>query len=130
MQERRGYQRLILDGKIILKTESGNQRIAGAYLENISFGGFAIYAQEKIETDKIVVFELMTPSLEQPLVGKGRIKYVNPLKKHKTDFFTMGIEFTDINKDMVVHLIKRIQLKTANEMKDKKRADPLDFMPY
>lgn len=130
MQERRDYERLTLDGNVSLKTENGNPRTFIAYLDNISFGGFAMHAQERIEVDRIVEFELMTQLLEQPLSGKGKIRHITTPEKYRTVIFTIGVEFIDINKDIVIYLMKRLQLKIVNEIRSKKQTKPLDFLPY
>lgn len=130
MRDRRSYERLALNGHVNLKTENGSLRISNAYLDNISFNGFTMHAIERTEPDMIVDFELMPQSLYEPLAGKGKIRYVKAQEKYKTVMFTMGIEFIDINKDIVTHLIKRVQLKLTNETKEKGRTRPIDFLPY
>jgi hypothetical protein len=130
MQERRTYERFEFVGSVNIKSQNGCPCTFSGSLINISFSGFTMYAQEKIEVSKIVEFELMMNVLDEPLVGKGKVIYVNALAKEKTNLFCIGIEFIDVNKGIIMHLMKRLQLKIAHEARDKKRIKPLDFLPF
>jgi hypothetical protein len=130
MPERRSYERLSLDGNIEIKSENGTPRIFGANLDNLGFGGFAMYTPEKIAAAAVVEFEMITQLSRQPLIGKGKIRHISAPEKYTTPIFTVGIEFTDVNQDLVLYLIKRAQLKIANETRVKKQVKPLDFIPY
>lgn len=130
MQERRSYERFDVEGSINIKSVNGKPRLLSGRLVNIGFGGFTIYTEEKIEGGKTIEFELILVALDQPLAGKGKITYTNALVKEKTTLFSMGVEFIDINKGIITHFMKRLQLKIAREVRDKKKIKPLDFLPY
>jgi hypothetical protein len=89
------------------RTGAGRPRIFRAYLDDISLGGFAVNSDKKIAVDKIVEFELMTRLLEQPLVGKGKVRHVRSRGQDKKGSFNLGVEFLDINKDTVKNLVRR-----------------------
>ncbi len=130
MQERRGYDRLKVDGDIRIISQNGSPVAFKAFLDNISFVGFGMFAAEKIEPETIVEFELTAPILERPLQGTGRIKYVNVPQSQRSTFYTVGVEFVDTNKDIVIHVIKRLQAKMAEAMQSRNSTRPLDFMPF
>jgi hypothetical protein len=129
MPERRNYERIDLEGNISFKVIDTPLAIFEAYLDNISFGGFAMYSAQKQAADSLIEFKLTTQALDQPLLGKGKIMYV-ALPAYRTQIFTMGVEFVEANKDLVTYLIKRLQLKIANAAKAKQKSNPVDFMPY
>jgi hypothetical protein len=130
MDERRHFDRLKLDGNVSIKSESGTLLDFKAFLDNISFLGFAMYAPQKIDTDSVVDFELNTQQLDHPLTGKGRVTYVvNPVPGH-SPFYTMGVEFVETNKDLVTYLIKRLHSKMSENARNKTKVAPVDFIPY
>jgi c-di-GMP-binding flagellar brake protein YcgR len=130
MPERRDYERIDLEGNVSFKVIDTPLDIFEAYLDNISFGGFAMYSAQKQKADSLIEFKLTTQALDQPLLGKGKIRYVALPPAYRTQIFTMGVEFVEANKDLVTYLIKRLQLKIANAAKAKQKSNPVDFMPY
>lgn len=123
--ERRDYERLQLDGVANLKAKDKGLSLCEGDLDNISFGGFAINPKdnaEELKVDSVVGFELMPKASGGPLSGKGKIRYVNDQR--------IGVEFTDTDRDIVTHIIKRIELASIKAMKDRGERETLDFMPY
>jgi len=108
MIEQRDYKRLDLAGRVKLRTDTGRPRVFRAYLDDISFGGFQIYAKERISLGDDIEFEIMTRLANYPLRGKGKVKHVSSIKKGKASFFSMGAEFTDINKKKIITLIDKV----------------------
>ena len=106
MPQRREYRRFDVDAKLDLKTDNGMRRILHAYLDDIGLGGFRLYSEDKIAINKDVQFAVMTPLLNRPLLGRGRIRHINAVKLYGTRFFSMGVKFTRINRKKIKHLIK------------------------
>lgn len=127
--EKRGYERFKLTGNVNVKNQQEGESRLTAYLDNISFGGFAMYAPEKIPVDTAVDFDLMTEALGQPLAGRGRVRYA-AASGYGNTVFNMGVEFVDIDRDAITYLLKRIQARIAEQARNKAGARPLDFMPY
>lgn len=129
MQERRGFERLNIDGKVNLRSFDGELCVEDALLDNISFGGFSFYAQQDIAVDKAVEFNLNSTLVSDPLAGLGRVRHVH---SHGSiaGFFCIGIEFIGPNRDFVTHIIIRLQANIAEEIRKRKGFKPLDFMPY
>lgn len=130
MKERRGYERLSLDGYINLKGEKIKPGPLQVGLQDISFGGFASYGPQELEVDNVVEFELTTQLIDRPILGKGRIRHINKPQRYIVPIFVMGVEFIEVDKDMLLHLIKRQQLKKSQEANAGRRKGILDFMPY
>jgi len=108
MIEQRDYKRLDLGGSVRLRTSMERPRVFRAYLDDISFGGFQVYAKERINLGDDIDFEIMTRLANYPLRGKGKVRHVSSIKKGKASFFSMGAEFTDINKKKIITLIDKI----------------------
>jgi hypothetical protein len=130
MEERRHFDRLKLDGNIIIKSESGLPLDFKAFLDNISFLGFAMYSTQKIEPDSLVNFEVTTQALDRPITGKGKVRYATKPDSNRSPFYTMGVEFIETNKDLVTYLIKKLQAKNAEHARSKANVAPVDFIPY
>jgi len=135
--EKRDYERLKLDGNVSIKSADGRRRRFKAYLENISFGGFAMFAKSrrKMSPETMVEFELVTPCLDEYLPGKGKIRHITRPERYTYPFYIIGVQFTEVNKDMVTHLIKRLQArlvsaKIAAELRSKKIAKAIDYIPF
>jgi len=126
--EKRAFERFNCDGRIAVKTENGSARSFEALLENISFGGLRMFANEKCAMDSVIELELSAPALAGPLWAKAKIRYVLDLSQQRS-FFTMGMEFLETNKDLVLYLIKRQQLKNKH-LETRKKTRHLDFIPY
>jgi hypothetical protein len=109
MPEKRIYKRFDVKGRVGLKTNDGMDYILSAYLDDVGLGGLRMYAQDKMQPDNDVRLRLSTPLLDRPLLAKGRIRNVNSIKRKGTDFYSMGVEFTKINKQRIKHLINKSQ---------------------
>lgn len=118
MAERRGYLRYDVEGYINLKTEDGASSSFKVEVIDISFLGASVYSNERIEIlDKVVYFELNSGLLEQPLTGKGRIKYIREEPRGKTTVFRMGLEFIEVDKNNLLHFLNIIQEMLASKIR-------------
>ena len=104
--EKRAYRRLGLDGNVRVKAAGQSPRVVKAYLDDISLGGFQVYALEKVDIGEKVGFELMTPLYREALLGEGKVRHIRPVTKYNTDFYSMGVEFGKVKKQEVMRLIK------------------------
>jgi len=131
MQEKRDFARMLLEGGVSIETLGDQRRKFTAYLDNVSFGGFSMITNEKTDENTLLDFELMPRLASQAIGGRGKVKYVSAPEKHTTPLYTIGVEFVDVNRDLIAYLLKRIELQNAQEVRNKKRHDKrLDFLPY
>lgn len=120
-----------MDGEVRLTRVDGEPSSFKAYLDNLSFSGFAMYSTEELKVDSAIEFELVTPLLDQYLAGKGKVRHVTLPNKYTARMFTFGIEFTEVDEDLVTYVLKRRQQRLAEAAKKKKpQGNPLDFIPY
>jgi len=114
-----------------MKTRGKFAREHKVFLDNFSFGGFAVYSSEKLRPGRIVEFNLMTQALDQGLVGKGKIRHMTQPPQYTTPLYSVGVEFVEVNKDLVTYIIGRLQAKAAMEMRAKKEKAPsLDYIAF
>jgi len=109
------YPRYAVGGTVNLKVpDSFLNNLFDAGLDNISFGGFAMNSYLKINIDTNISFKLKSLLSDEPLPGKGRIRYVRE-DGYKTIIYKMGVEFTEVNKDVLKYLITKIQSHAKND---------------
>ena len=131
MQEKRGFERMVLDGHMYIKTRGKNPLTLRVFLDDFSFGGFAVYSPEKLKKGRVIEFNLITQVLDQGLVGKAKIRHVSQPPECSTPLYTIGAQFLEVNKDLVTYIINRIQAKMVLQMQARKEvAEALDFMVY
>lgn len=119
MAEKRSHVRYAVNGSIDLKTEEGVSYSFKTGVSNISFRGATILSREKIEIEnKIVHFELMIELTKEPLIGKGKIKYIlKEEDKGGQPIYKMGLEFIDINKNTILFFVNRLQEIRSSRLK-------------
>jgi len=104
IDEKRGYKRLDLKGDVLLKADSGGGLLLKASFDDISFGGFRIYAERRFKVNEYVKFELITKFSETPLNGMGKIRHV---KRTWLGSYLAGTQFMDTAPDGRRNLIER-----------------------
>ena len=114
MQERRKYLRFNTAGSVVLKTGDETPAIIKTELLNISFDGFSVYTSEKIEIGSDVSFELSIKLWNEVIIGEGKIRYMHETKRPDGSF-RVGIEFGEIDKKAIQHIINNIQAEICSE---------------
>ena len=120
MQERRKYIRYNAEGSVIIKAQEGTSRNIQANLVDISFLGIGLEVGEKISSGTDVEFELTTKLWDKTIIGKGKIKHVQEIKRYDTDILRIGIEFIDVDKETIQCIINRIQEDICAQARRKK----------
>jgi len=124
----RAHERFNLEGRISLKVpDSAFLNMFDAALENISFGGFRMSVASKIGIDTVVDFKLFSLLVDEPLTGKGRVKYVKEEPYRQSADYKMGVEFTDVNKDLLQFLMTRIHSLDNREKFSRLRKKGMDM---
>jgi len=130
MPEKRHFDRLRLDGNVQIKSDNSQILEIRAFLENISYVGFGMYSTQKFMPESVVDFELTAQQLDRPISGKGRVCYLVDSASERSPFYRMGVEFIDTNKDAVTYLIKRLQAKMSEDVRNRTNTTHIDFIPY
>ncbi|MCM8769726.1 MAG: PilZ domain-containing protein [Candidatus Omnitrophica bacterium] len=123
----RAYERFQVQGHLSLKVPDTFPAILGdATLDNISFGGFAMNSRQRIEADTVIDFKLKPDPVDAPLVGRGKVRYAKAdiLNQHN---YKIGVEFMQVNKEMLQHLITKLQNMVAEDIKNSQRRKKIEF---
>lgn len=115
MQDRRNYIRYVISGTVNLKFSGDSAPALKANLDDIGFIGFSIYWQELIALGQLVQFEINTEFMDTPLTGKGKIKNIAEVIENESLIYKIGIEFTEVEQDVVLKLINCHQAKIISE---------------
>jgi len=130
MANKRGYDRLAVEGTVDLKVGSHTYR---GWLQDICFCGFAGFsavAQWKIAPGTGVEFNIGLVSISETLEGKGVVRHARELEKNNGKIIVLGVEFTDVDKGLVEYILKKLQLKSSGGLDRKRPLGPIDFIPY
>lgn len=125
MIERRGFERLNIEGQIDFRPVEGSPESQGC-LDNISFRGLAFYSSEKVEVGTTIDFRFRPRLIHDEIAGRAAVRHINELKNYGKQVFTLGIEFLEINTNLITHLIKRTKTKNTFVRKVKSTID----LPY
>jgi len=130
MTNKRGYDRLAVEGTVDLKC---GEHLYRGKLRDICFAGFAGFSavmHGKIDPGSSVEFNMDISSINDTLEGKGIIRHIKEAVIAKEKIIILGIEFTDVNKDIVGHILKKIQARAIEGQRGKRPFGPIDFIPY
>lgn len=130
MADKRSHARYIITDCMLLKDESGATIASDAMLSGISFKGMSFELKEKIETGKVIQFELMTRLLVKPLTGKAVVRNIAEIKHRQKQLFRVGVEFTDVNTRDISTLLNEIQHQMRQKEKRIVAGESSDYGPF
>lgn len=107
VSEQRRYTRLPLDGSVGIKIQNGHMVLTQGLLNDFGLGGFRVLAREEIDKEERVDFILKTPSLGHSLRGKGKVKNIQKITRMGAPYYSMGVEFTDVDKTKVRRMMEK-----------------------
>lgn len=92
-------------GKVALRPETNPAEAVMGELVNISYGGICVRSVKALEAGILVQFDLTTEPFAYTLCGKGKIRSVTETKHYAVMYFQMGIDFVEVDKNMVLAII-------------------------
>ncbi|MEI6631960.1 MAG: PilZ domain-containing protein [bacterium] len=137
MANRRGFLRYTIKAKVCFKYEGNISKTIEGQLVNISFSGLGVFFKESIDVNTIIQFDLTANFIAEHLIGKGKIIYAAQQKTYEGNGFKIGVEFIEVNNEIVLRFISENQRKVREEQKriieEEKRRRQLkstDFGPF
>ena len=130
MADKRNFRRFNYENSIFLKLESDPTKTIEGKLLNISFTGLSVFLKESVNVDAIVqtIAQFDVPgSGEQHLFGRGKVVHVKQYKLYAQNGFRIGLEFVEVDKDVVLNILNRLESKILEEIRKKgqiPRRDP------
>lgn len=120
MPDKRNYKRISYENSILLKLENDSSKVIECKLLDISFVGMSIFLKENVNVDSLVQAIVQFDSLifkEKHFIGKGKVVYVKKEKFNVEDGFRIGVEFVEVDKGVVLHILNRLEAKITEEKK-------------
>jgi len=126
MPEKRSFIRYAVEAKICFKSEGDVSKAIEGQLLDISSSGLSGFFKESIDVNTIIQFDLAAISIGQHLIGKGKVVHVTEEKTYAGKGFKIGVEFLEVNKEIVLRFISENQRKIREEMIKKWQSKPVD----
>lgn len=129
MLERRNYKRFIFENKIFLKFENDPTKSVEGELLDISFVGFSFFLKESVNANATVqgIVQFDAPFLvEHHLVGRGKVVYVLPDRLYEQKGFRIGLEFIEVDKEILLNSINQLRSKILDQIRIKSQMPPKD----
>jgi hypothetical protein len=130
MANRRGSVRYTTKAKVYFKSEGGILKTIEGQLVDISFSGLGVFFKESIDVNTIIQFDLTADFMERHLIGKGKIIYATQQKTYAGNGFKIGVEFIEVNKEIVLMFISENQRKVRKEEEGRRQSQAKDFGPF
>jgi c-di-GMP-binding flagellar brake protein YcgR len=130
MHKPRNYSRTNIVGTATIHPENEPTKTIRADLANLSFGGCCVYAREQLAPDAVIEFVLSTELSGEQLSGKGKIKHVKESSRFGKVVFTVGIEFIDTNREVIVNLLNIYRARINQAKMESSRPKPKYEGPF
>jgi len=111
MIEHRLFTRFLTEGEVLVQLQGAAVETIRAELVDISFKGVGIYSRKMIAADTPVRFFVSSKLFEKHIRGEGRIRYVHAHRRKDAEVYRMGIEFIDVDSELVRDTILSLQKK-------------------
>ena len=122
MSDKRDFRRFNCESSIFLKFENDPETPIEGKLLDISFIGLGIFLKEGVNVDAIfrtiVQFNSFL-SMEQHLVGRGKVVYVSRHRLYAENGFRIGLEFVEVNNEIVINILNRLESKILEQIRKK-----------
>ncbi|MBU0548538.1 MAG: PilZ domain-containing protein [Candidatus Omnitrophica bacterium] len=114
---KRGSLRYAIKARGWFKSEDGDAKVFEGKVLDLGYLGWSIFLKESIAINTIIQFDLSVDSLDHHLMGKGRIVYATQQKTATDVGFRIGVEFMEVDKDIIISFINESQRITKEERK-------------
>ena len=105
MDNKRKFARYAIDAKACFKTLGNESKNLEGRVLDIGSLGWGAFFKENIELDTMIEFDLIPNFLNEHLVGSGKIVHMLPHKIGSINGFRVGVEFIEVDKNIVLRII-------------------------
>lgn len=118
MSEKRNHLRFSFKNNIFLKLESDPVKTIESQILDISFTGLSFFLNENVNINTMVEFDVSCFAGKH-LVGRGKVVHISQHILYAQNGFKIGLEFIEVNKEIVLNTINRIVSTKILEQKKK-----------
>jgi len=137
MINKRNYIRYLIEVKVSIKTEADTSKTITGQVVDLSSAGWGAIFKESIALNTIVQFDLSANFLEEHLEGKGKIVHVMQPEASGGKGFRIGVEFIEVNKEIVAsfisenqRIIRQEQMRVREAERKRQESGASDFGPF
>ena len=133
MSDKRKYRRFLLEKSIFLKFESDPLKTIEGKLLEISFLGISVFLKDDVNVDTMAQAIVQFDSYDHlgvNLAGKGRVVSVKPHKLYAQNGFRIGVEFVEVDKEVVIQNLERLEAKILEQIRKNSQLPRKDSGPF
>ena len=108
-KERRLFVRFLMSGVVVLQLDPQNPSTIDCELIDLSYDGVGLYSPERLAVNSKVKFIVINRQLNVNIGGIGRAVYCNPAKYSGKDYFRVGLEFLEADRQQVRDILIRVR---------------------
>jgi hypothetical protein len=123
MHQARNHVRHEIEGFVTLGPASEPGQTTRGILADFGFGGFCVRTVHRLEPGSVVEFDVLTEVCGEHVIGKGKVKFTNELKRHDSSFIA-GIEFLEVNKPLVINCMNLHKTQLLRAKQERARPKP------
>lgn len=102
-----------MSGVAVLTPPGAEDALLRGHIVNMGFGGFGVEAKNGMACETPIAFDLLTDASGEHLKGAGVIRHAREIEKPTGKAFFLGIQFTEVNKNLVTHLMNIYRARFA-----------------
>ena len=108
-KERRLFVRFSMSGVVVVQFDPRGTATIDCELIDLSFDGIGLYAPRKLEINSKVKFIIINRQLNVNIGGIARVVYCNPVKYNSKDYYRIGFEFMEVDRQQVRTILMRVR---------------------
>jgi hypothetical protein len=109
VKERRLFVRFLMSGIVVLQLDPKKPEMINCELIDLSYDGVGMYSPQQLNVNTKVKFLLINRQLNVNIGGMARVAYCNPVKYSGRDYFRVGMEFSEVDREQIKAILKNIQ---------------------
>jgi len=106
--EHRLFVRFPMSGMVVLQLGTGDSATIDCELFDLGFEGAGLYSPKNLLVDR-VRFIVINHQLGVNLSGTARVVFSKPIKYNDKDYFRVGLEFIDVDREQIRGLLERVR---------------------
>jgi hypothetical protein len=106
--ERRLFVRFLMSGSVIVQFDRDSLITIDCELVDLGFEGVGFYSPKPIIVEK-VKFIIINRQLNVNISGTGKIIFCKAVKYNNEDYYRVGLEFIEVDRDQVRAILMQVR---------------------
>jgi hypothetical protein len=109
--ERRLFIRFVVSGIVVVQPDPEKSDTIDCELYDLSFNGAGLYSSKQLIPNTKVKYLIINRQLNVNIGGFAKVVYCNPLKYNNKDWFRIGMEFIDVERQQIQAILMQVRKK-------------------